>query len=154
MSRFRFRLARVLHARRAAEQVQRGELARAENGARRLEATAQSCTEAVHSAREDLRAAQSNEALDPAWILVAQDAHGRMATVERGLHENAAVARDKVATERAAWRALRADVRGLERLEARGRERQREKNATDEERAIEEFAARQAEERRQSGARR
>ena len=154
MSRFRFRLERVLRARRAAEQLQRAQLAEAEHGARRMESTAQSCTDAVYAARADMRTAQSAQSLDPAWILVSQDAHERMSAVERTLLANAAVARRAALTERTALRALRADVRGLERLEARGRERLHERTQTDEERAIEEFAARQAEERRRNGARR
>ena len=64
------------------------------------------------------------------------------------------VLRARRAAERKTWRALRADVRGLERLESRGRERLREEIAAREEQAIEEFAARQAEERRRNGARR
>jgi flagellar biosynthesis chaperone FliJ len=154
VTRFRFRLERVLRARRAAEQMQRAQLAEAERGARRAEETAHSCTGAVLAARTDVRAAQSAQSLDPTWIVVAQDAHDRMSVVERLRIAEAAAARGVAASERSSWRALRADVRGLERLEARGRERQREEVATREERAIEEFAARQAEERRRKGARR
>jgi hypothetical protein len=77
-----------------------------------------------------------------------------MSAVEGELHAHAAGARDAATIERGAWRALRTDVRGLERLETRGRERAHERTAADEERAIEEFAARQAEQRRRNGARR
>jgi flagellar biosynthesis chaperone FliJ len=154
VTRFRFRLERVLRARRAAEQMQRAQLAEAERGARRAEETAQSCTGAVLAARADVRAEQSAQSLDPTWIVVAQDAHDRMSVVERRRIADAAAARDVAASERRTWRALRADVRGLERLEARGREHLREEVATREERAIEEFAARQAEERRRKGSRR
>ncbi|MFN0007784.1 MAG: hypothetical protein ACKVXR_07735 [Planctomycetota bacterium] len=154
MSRFRFRLERVLHARRAAEQLQRAQLAAAEGRAWRAETLAHSCSDAVKAAREDVRAAQSTPTLDPAWIVVAQGAHTRMTLVEEHLHAQADVSRRAAAVERASWRGLRADVRGLERLESRGRERLRERLATAEERAIEEFASRRAEERRRNGARR
>jgi hypothetical protein len=154
VSRRRSRLERVLRARRAAEQLQKAQLAAAETRARRAEALAGSCSHAVDAAREDVRSAQAAPALDPAWIVVAQDAHARMALVEESLHADADVSRQAAATERTTWRALRADVRGLERLEARVRERLRDDVATGEERAIEEFVARQAEERRQNGARR
>jgi len=154
VTRFKFRLARVLHARRAAEQLQRAELAAAENRARRAEATAGACTDAVHAARNDVARAQSAPSLDAAWVLVSHDAETRLMRVEENLHALASAERERVAGVRGAWRALRTDVRGLERLEARGRERVREKVASDEERAIEEFAARQAEERRRKGTRR
>jgi hypothetical protein len=154
MKGFRFRLERVLRARRAAEQMQRGRLAEAERSARRADETAHTCSDAVAAARSDLGAEQSAPALDAGWIVVAQDAHERMTAVERHLHASARVARDAAAAERKTWRALRADVRGLERLESRGRERLREEIAAREEQAIEEFAARQAEERRRNGARR
>jgi flagellar export protein FliJ len=153
MSRFRFRLERVLHARRAAEQLQRAELAVAEHRARRAEETAYACGDSVRAALGDVRSAQAAPSLDASWILLAQGAHERMTGVERSLRATAAGAREEVAKERAAWRTLRADVRGLERLESRGRERLREQIAAAEERAIEEFAARQAEERRRKGAR-
>ena len=154
MSRYRFRLERVLHAKRAAEQLQRAQLAAAEHGARRSEQTARSCTDAVLAARADLRAEQSADALDPARILVSQDAHERMSVVEQSLHAQAELARQAATTERTVWRALRVDVRGMERLDARGRERKRERTASHEDRAIEEFAARQAEQRRLDRARR
>ena len=154
MTRYRFRLERVLHARRAAEQLQRAELAQAENRARRAEETADACTDALHAARADLSRSQSAQSLDAAWILVSQAAEARMSAVEGELHALAEAAREQVAVVRVAWRALRTDVKGLERLDARGRERVRERVASDEERAIEEFAARQAEERRRNGARR
>jgi hypothetical protein len=154
VSRFRFRLERVLRARRAAEQLQRGELAKAEKGARLREESAQACTASVLAAEADVRAAQAADALDPAWILVAHGAHERMTAEEARLSAQAAAARQAAAAQRTVWRALRADVRGLERLETRGRERLREEIATKEERAVEEFAARQAEQRRRAGARR
>jgi hypothetical protein len=154
VSRFRFRLERVLRARRAAEQMQRAELAVAETRARQAEDVERSCSERVAVARDDVRAAQSAESLDAAWIVLAQGAHERMRAVEGSLREVSHEARLAAAVERSAWRALRADVRGLERLESRGRERAREKVASDEERAIEEFAARRAEERRKNGGRR
>jgi hypothetical protein len=154
VTRFRFRLERVLHARRAAEQMQRAELAAAENLARRAEERADAWSDDVRTAQADVRAAQAAKSLDAGWILVSHTAHEQMVVVERDLCAAADVASDAAATERAAWRALRADVRGLERLEARGRERMREKIATEEERAIEEFAARQAEQRRRMGERR
>jgi hypothetical protein len=154
MTRHRFRLERVLHARRAAEQMQRAELARAETRARRAEDAERTCGESVAAASEDVRAAQSSETLDAQWITIAHGAHERMCIALRSLHEIAGGARRAASIERSAWRALRADVRGLERLEARGRERAREKVAADEERAIEEFAARRAEERRTNGGRR
>jgi len=154
LSRLRFRLERVLHARRAAERIQRAQLAAAEGRAWRAETLALSCSEAVRKAREDVRAAQSTPTLDPAWIVVAQGAHTRMSLVEDHLRAEAETQRRAAAAERAAWRALRADVRGLERLESRGRERLRERMAAGEERAIEEFAARRAEEKRLNGERR
>jgi len=150
----RSRLDRVLRARRAAERLQRARLAGAEDLARRAEAIAQSCREDVNEAGDDLRGAQSAPRLDPAWIVVAQDALARMTAVEENLQAQAATSRGAAAVERATWRALRADVRGLERLEARGRDELREWMAVVEERAIEEFAARQAEERRQNGGQR
>jgi hypothetical protein len=154
MKGFRFRLERVLRARRATEQLQRGRLAEAERGAHRAQDAAQACSDAVSVAQADVGAAQSAPSLDAAWIVVAQDAHERMTAVERRLLADAAASRDVAAAERKVWRALRADVRGLERLEARGRERTREAIAAREEQAIEEFAARQAEERRKNGERR
>lgn len=154
MSRFKFRLERVLHARRAAEQLQRAQLAGAEGRAWRAETLALACSDAVKAARESVGASQSAPKLDPAWIVVAQGAHTRMTLVEDHLHAEADASRRAAAAERAAWRALRADVRGLERLESRGRERLRERMAASEERAIEEFASRRAEEKRLNGARR
>jgi flagellar export protein FliJ len=154
VSRQKFRLERVLHARRAAERRQRAQLAAAENRAWRAESLALACSDAVRTARESVRESQSAPELDPAWIVVAQGAHERMTVVEAHLHGDAEVARGAAATERSAWRSLRADVRGLERLESRNKERLRERAAKVEERAIEEFASRRAEEKRRDGARR
>jgi flagellar export protein FliJ len=154
VSRPKFRLERVLHARRAAERRQRAQLAVAENRAWSAESVALASSEAVRAARASVGEAQSATSLDASWIVVAQGAHARMTLVEERLHADAEVARGAAATERSAWRSLRADVRGLERLESRNKERLRERAAKVEERAIEEFAARRAEERRRNGARR
>jgi hypothetical protein len=145
MTKFRFRLERVLRARRAAEEVQRARLFEAETLARSLDDAAQDCSEASASSCAVLRSDQSSASLDAARILVAQSAHERVLRAEHAARERAQAARIAAQGERAAWTTKRSDVRGLERLEDREREAFRDEVDVREERVIEETAARRAE---------
>jgi flagellar export protein FliJ len=153
MSAFRFHLGRVLRVRRATEEIQRVRLAEAEGDARVREDEAASRAQSVRDAEESLRADQSAGELDAARILVAIDASARLAAIERGARLRATTARTNAESERATWRDARAGVLGLERLEDRERGRFRTERDAREERAIEEVAARRAEEQRRHQAR-
>lgn len=145
MTTFRFRLERVLRARRVAEEVQRARLFEAETLARTLEDVARDCSDASAASRDVLRSDQSAPTLDPSRILVAQSAHERVLTAEHDARQRALTAILAARGERAAWTTRRADVRGLERLEDRERETFREESDVREERVIEENASRRAE---------
>jgi flagellar export protein FliJ len=148
---FRFRLARVLRARRTAEEVQRAQVYAAEQVARAAEGVAERCAELARGAQDSVRAGQSAQELDAAAVLIAQDAHARAQAVEQATHETARSARGSAEAERTVWKSLRTDVRGLERLEERARERFRLEAETQEERSIEDAAARRAEAARRKG---
>jgi hypothetical protein len=145
MTKFRFRLERVLRARRVAEEVQRARLFEAETAARALDDAASACTDASASSRDVLRSDQSAPTLDATRILVAQSAHERVLAAEQAARQRAREGRLAATTERAAWTTRRSDVRGLERLEDREREMFRAEIDVREERVIEETAARRAE---------
>lgn len=148
MSAFKFKLGRVLRVRRATEEIQRAKLAEAESAARVREDEARDRADSVRDADESLRADQSAEELDPRRVLVALDASARLAALERAARARAVTARSAAESERATWRDARAGVLGLERLEDRERARFRTEQYAREERAIEEVAARRAEEQR------
>ena len=148
MSAFRFHLGRVLRVRRATEEIQRVRLAEAESGAQEREREADARAESVVAAEDTLRADQSAPELDARRVLVALEATARLAAIERDARARAATARTAAESERATWRDARAGVLGLERLEDRERLRFRAEADVREERAIEEVAARRAEEQR------
>lgn len=145
MTKFRFRLERVLRARRVAEEVQRARLFEAETAARALDDAARASVDASVSSCDVLRADQSATTLDATRVLVAQSAHERVLAAELAARRRAVEGRLAATTERAAWTTRRSDVRGLERLEERERETFREEIDVREERVIEETAARRAE---------
>jgi len=149
MTKFRFRLERVLRAHRVAEEVQRARLFEAETLARSLDEAAQASSEASASSCAVLRSDQSADTLDAMRILVAQSAHARVLSAENAARERAAAARLVAQGERAAWTTRRSDVRGLERLEDHDREAFRDEVDVREERVIEETAARRSELARQ-----
>jgi flagellar export protein FliJ len=155
VSAFRFRLGRVLRARRATEEIERGHLAEAEASARQREVTADQRAASRDAAVETLRGEQMQPEIDASRVLVAQDAAGRLAGLEQAARALARTARDAAESRRAVWRDARAGVLGLERLEDRDRARFRAERDIREERTLEEVAARRAEEaRRRSEAKR
>ncbi|MBL8861981.1 MAG: hypothetical protein JNK02_08200 [Planctomycetes bacterium] len=148
MSGFRFKLGRVLRVRRAAEEIQRARLAAAEDAAATSEHEARLRRASVDAARQVLGAEQGAERIDVARVLVALSASARVEDCAAEAHERARSDRSGAESERSVWRDARAGVLGLEKLQERDRARFRLEREAREERAIEDVAARRADEAR------
>ena len=121
VSRFRFRLQRVLDVRRLEEEVARGSLLDAHAAARLARDAAQQAATAHAQGLDALRALLASPHLAAQALIVGQEQQDRLA----GLHaEREGQARDlegEVERRRAAALVARSAVRGLERLEGRRR---------------------------------
>lgn len=123
MKRFQFRLARILRVREVEEQAARERFLAADRIARDAETRAESARDALTSAREELRASQSAHTLAPGFLVSAQHALDELLRRRQSAADRARTQRLQADAERAAWAERRRDVKGLERLSDRDRER-------------------------------
>ncbi len=128
MSRFKFRLERVLGVRRIEESIARAQWLEAERSARESEDQARELQTAVERARTQLSALQSSPRLDPADVLLQQTLIDRLREqwVQKTIH--ASRARREAERLRQAMAERRVRVRGLETLETRSKESWRAEN--------------------------
>lgn len=152
MKGYQFRLARLKRVRDVEERTARERFLAADRIAREAEETVVRAREAVRDAEGDLRAAQSDRALSPVRVLTALDAIAGLRERVRMLHERELPLRAAAEAERAAWSERRRDLRGLERLEDRDRERWRAEEGRREALALDEVAAMRAEARDRAAA--
>ncbi|MBK8180386.1 MAG: hypothetical protein IPK67_16135 [Planctomycetes bacterium] len=128
MSRFQFRLGRVLGVRRVEEEIARGDWLEAEHAAGRAEETARRAQLAVEEARSRLAALQSRPELQAAEVLLEQDQLDRLReqwvqrTIQASRLRRDAERLRQVMAER------RVRVKGLETLEDRARGQWRAEN--------------------------
>lgn len=123
MKGFHFRLARLKRLREIEENAARERFLAADRSAREAEDAARAARDAVHRAEDELRAVQSSPSFGASTVLnglVTVDAlRARIPLAD----ERTRAARAKAEVERQAWSERRRDVKGLERLEDRDRER-------------------------------
>lgn len=125
MSRFHFRLERVLGVRRIEEDVARAAWLEAENRAQAAEREAQAVGQSLARARAELGELQSHPHLAPTQVLLRQSAIDRLREVwvQRTIHSSRLRREaDRLRVERVERRTR---VRGLETLETRERQRWR-----------------------------
>jgi flagellar export protein FliJ len=122
VTRFRFRLQRVLGVRRVEEEIARAEWLDAERTAREAEDQARRTQDAVDAARLRLAAVQSQGMLRPAEVLVLQAQLDRLR--EQWVQRTIVASRSRRDAERLrqVMAERRVRVRGLETLEDRARE--------------------------------
>ena len=121
MARFSFRLGRVERVRRIREELARNDLLQAERVLTEARERLQRAGSELARALEEIERAQAEPSLDAALVLAAQETlPGLQARLSR---RRTQVAERESAADgaRAAWRAARADVRALEKLEQRER---------------------------------
>jgi len=147
MSRFRFRLARILRVREVEEQAARERFLEAQRTAREAEARAQAARDELARSHETLRG-ELTGTLQPGFVLLAQQALDGLRQRRQRLAERARTLALQSEAERAAWGLRRRDVRGLERLQDRDREGWREEGARREAAATDEVAGVRAAARR------
>ncbi len=140
MSRFTFRLERVLGVRRVAEAAAKSEWAAAVYAARSAEEAERSAGDELLAAEQDLRGRLASGPVDPRAVVAAQ---GLLDGLRRGLaaaRERTARARAEAEARREAWAVARAERRALERLRERARARHAAQAAREEAAAADERA--------------
>lgn len=147
MKGYHFRLARLKRVRDVEERTARERFLAADRRASDAEDAVARARDAVCAAEGDLRAAQSSRTLSPAHVLTALGAVAGMRERARVLHDRSLPLRAAAEAERGAWSERRRDLRGLERLEDRDRERWRAEEGRREALALDEVAAMRAEAR-------
>ena len=122
MSRFRFRLERVLGVRRIEEEVARATWLEAERPATAAEAQANALHAAIQRSRAELAALQSSSRLGPADVLLKHALVDRLR--EQWVQKTIAASRLRREAERLRLEmtSRRVRVRGLETLESRAKE--------------------------------
>lgn len=138
---FQFRLARVLRIREVEEQAARERFLAADRVARDAETRADDARAAETRAQDELRAGQRAATLAPSFLLAAQAAIDELRRRRQSLTERARTLRFQANAEQTAWAARRRDVRGLERLEDRDRERWRADEAAAEAQTLDEVGS-------------
>lgn len=123
MKGFQFRLARLQRVRSVEERAARERFVTAEHLARAAEDAVLAAEEDVRGAEAELRAEQSSTAVSPSRVLTALDALARLRERVQLLRDRAKPLRASAEAERTHWSERRRDLRGLERLEDRDRER-------------------------------
>lgn len=119
MTRFHFRLARLERVRKTQEHLAQERWAAAEGRWREAAQRERLAQLAFERALEELRAAQARGALSPPEVLRSQDALRRLAALAAREKAQAARRRAEADAAREPWRALHAEVEGLERLHGR-----------------------------------
>ncbi|MBI5363000.1 MAG: flagellar export protein FliJ [Planctomycetes bacterium] len=152
MKGYHFRLARLMRVRDVEERTAKERFLAADRIAREAEDAVVRARDAVRDAEGDLRAAQADRALSPTRVLTTLDALAGLRARVRVLHERSLPLRAAAEVERAAWSERRRDLRGLERLEDRDRERWRAEEGRREARTLDEVAAMRAEARDRAAA--
>lgn len=123
MKGFQFRLARLKRVRLVEERASRERFVATERRAREAEDAVLRAEEDVQAAGIELRAEQSKGTVSPVGVLTALDAVARLRDRVEVLRGRAEPLRAAAEAERAEWNDRRRDLRGLERLEDRDRER-------------------------------
>ena len=152
MKGYQFRLARLMRVRDVEERIAKERFLAADRIAREAEDAVVDAREAVRSAEDDLRATQAQQSLSPSRVLAALDLIAGLRARVRALHERSLPLRAAAEVERAAWGERRRDLRGLERLEDRDRERVRAEEGRREALTLDEVAAMRAEARDRAAA--
>ncbi len=147
MSRFVFRLERVLHVRRIEEAQRKAEWAAASFEARRAEDSERAARDEVAAAEQQLAGKLSAGSVDPRRVLVEQDAIDVLRRRAVAAGHRAAELRSAAETCREAWTAARREHKALERLRERGATRHRAAEAREEAAAQDERALARSSER-------
>lgn len=128
MSRFRFRLERVLGVRRIEESVARADWLESERATGLIEEQARELNSSVAACRAHLAQLQSSPRLDPADVLLQQTLIDRLR--EQFVQKTIQASRARRETERMRQSMIerRVRVRGLETLETRSKETWRLEN--------------------------
>lgn len=142
MSRFRFRLERVLGVRRVEEEVARAEWLSAERAARDAEESAARADEAVSAARGRVAALQASAQLSASEVLIAQASLDRLREVCVQRTIQASRLRRDAERLRESMAERRSRVRGLETLEERARDRWRAESETRANAELDEYGGR------------
>jgi len=121
MRRFSFKLERLARVRHVQEEVLRAQWQSAEHRAAKARARTEAGRAAIASALADLRRMQANHQLDPHLILHAREAIAHLEDRLAGLEQLWEVARQEALRLREPWRAVRAELEGLKRLEEKER---------------------------------
>lgn len=119
MKRFQFRLERLQRVRHTQERIERERWAAAEAGAQEASRRADLAAAAFERGLDDVRSAQGANALQPAEVVLAQDAVRRLAALTARERAIAARRRAEAEAARVPWLAKRAEVEGLERWRVR-----------------------------------
>lgn len=144
MKGFQFRLARILRVREVEEQAAKERFLAADRIAREGETRADAARETLVHAQEELRAAQAEHALAPAFLVTAQNALDELRRRRRSAADRARTLRLQAAAEQTAWAERRRGVKGLERLSDRDRERWRADAAQAEAKQLDEVGSMRA----------
>lgn len=123
MRSFQFRLARILRVREVEEQAARERFLAADRIARDAEARADAARDTLASALAELRDSQSEHALAPGFLVAAQNTLDELRRRRQSALDRARTQRLQASAEQTAWAERRRDVKGLERLSDRDRER-------------------------------
>jgi len=138
---FHFRLARLKRLREIEESAARERFLAVERVARDAEEAVERARAEVVAAEDSLRATQSSASFAPGTVLTSLVAIDALRARVRTLVERARTARAEAEVQREAWSVRRRDVKGLERLEDRDRERWRAEEAHREAQTLDEVAS-------------
>jgi len=151
MSRFQFRLARVLRLRHAEEDLARTRFTERVAVMQRAEEVAQGLTNELRRSRDELFETRTHKRIPPEELLLAQNT---LENLEQNLVEQRRLADElggEVELLRAAWEAARRDRKALEQLEDRRRRDHRDREEQRANQELDETAQRRAMERRSAG---
>jgi flagellar export protein FliJ len=140
VTRFRFRLERVLGVRRIEEELARARWLEAELVARAAEERVDALTEVILDAQRELGVRQDRGVLRPAEILLRHASIDRLMVDREQGRRRARVLREAAERERISWSARQSSQRGLERLRERQLDQHRREEEQSSARALDEQA--------------